>query len=206
MSMDSGPKFRRGGSAVASNPECSRPTFTLFYETGVAGNPSRWRFILRSDEGHDEFVAEDEEPGTVGERLELLTIVRALESLNQSVRVIIWTRSPSVREGLLYGLAEWPTNGWQWDHFDERVPVKNRDLWLRIARAARYHTIECRVWRIDPPHFRNGPGARPVNQPTLPSQIESLHPQGLGVVRSIRVPRWAHAVQRLVSWMPRWGG
>ncbi len=36
-----------------------RLTFTLLYQTGINGNPFRWRFILRSEEGHDEFVASD---------------------------------------------------------------------------------------------------------------------------------------------------
>ncbi|ASV75758.1 Ribonuclease HI [Thermogutta terrifontis] len=133
-----------------------RLTFTLLYQTGINGNPFRWRFILRSEEGHDEFIAEDEEPGVCGERLELLTIARALESLNQSAKVIIWTHSPAVREGLLFGLHEWPQSGWHWDYYDQRVPVRNRDLWQRIARATRFHEIECRVWRIDPPHWREG--------------------------------------------------
>ena len=133
-----------------------RLTFVLLYQTGLNGNPFRWRFVLRSEDGHDEFIAEDEEPGVCGERLELLTIARALESLNQSARVIIWTHSPAVREGLLFGLNEWPQSDWRWDYYDHQIPVSNRDLWQRIARATRFHEIECRVWRFDPPHWRKG--------------------------------------------------
>lgn len=129
-----------------------RLTFTLLYEIALNGNPHRWRFVLRSSEGHDELVAEDVEPGVHGERLELLTVLRALESLNQSSRIVIWTRSPSLREGFLYGLSEWPLHDWCWERFGQRVPVRNRDLWQRIERVARFHEVECRAWRFDPPH------------------------------------------------------
>lgn len=129
-----------------------RLTFTLLYETALEGNPHRWRFVLRASDGHDELAAEDVEPGVHGERLELLTVLRALESLNQSSRIVIWTRSPSLREGFLYGLSEWPLHDWCWERFGQRVPVRNRDLWQRIERVARFHEVECRAWRFDPPH------------------------------------------------------
>ncbi|MGB9689541.1 hypothetical protein [Thermogutta sp.] len=142
--------------AVGTDDEFAVPrlTFVLLYQTGLNGNPFRWRFVLRSEEGHDEFVAEDEEPGVCGERLELLTIARALESLNQSARVIIWTESPAIREGLLFGLHQWPQSDWHWECYDQSVPVRNCDLWQRIARATQFHEIQCRLWRIDRPHWR----------------------------------------------------
>ncbi len=34
-----------------------RLTFTLSYEVGIGGDPHRWRFVLRSTDGHDELVA-----------------------------------------------------------------------------------------------------------------------------------------------------
>jgi ribonuclease HI len=145
-----------------------RLTFTLIYETGLDGNPNRWRFILRSSDGHDGLVAEDVEPGVCGERLELLTVLRALESLNQSSRIIVWTRSPSLREGLLYGLKEWPFHDWCWERFGQRVPVRNRDLWQRIERVTRFHEIECRTWRFDPPHVHN------INPPNSRGFLNSL--------------------------------
>lgn len=198
---------------VVSRPErleIPRLTFTLLYETGVAGNAARWRFVLRSQEGHDEFVAEDEEPGVSGERLELLTIVRALESLNQPARVIIWTRSSCVREGFLYGLQEWPASGWTWDCFGQPVPVKNRDLWQRIARATQFHDVECRVWRIDPPHCRVHPakaaddGERTAASPRS-SPIGRRWPEKKFSVITPRPFRgaWTGAIHRLLSWFPR---
>lgn len=159
----------RLGTATSTGPDASgRLTFTLLYEIGIEDNPYRWRFILRATDGHDELVAEDVEPGVHGERLELLTVLRALESLNQASRIIIWTRSPALKEGLLYGLREWPAHDWCWERFGERVPVRNRDLWQRMERAAQFHEIECRTWRFDPPHVHD------VNPPNSPGLLNGL--------------------------------
>lgn len=160
------------------------PRFTLHYETGIDGNPHRWRFILRAETDYDELVAEDEEPTIQGERLELLTVVRALESLNQPAHIVIWARSPALREGLLYGLHEWPGNDWCWERFGQIVPVKNRDLWQRIERASRFHVIECRCWRVDPPHThltdagRGTPGCHQPRRKTPHRAETRLAPAG----------------------------
>ena len=30
--------------------------------------------------------------------------------------------------------------------------MKNLDLWQRVDRAMQYHQVDCRMYRIDPPH------------------------------------------------------
>ncbi len=62
----------------------------------------------------------------------------------------LFTPSEYVNRGLAYGLDEWRANDWQWEHFGEMVPVKNRDLWQRIDRALAFHELEWR--RFDSPH------------------------------------------------------
>ena len=86
-----------------------------------------------------------------GERLELLAVVRGLEALDQPSRVTLVTPSKYVHRGLLYGLEEWRTNGWSWEHFGQMVPVKNRDLWQRLDRALGFHELEFQPWRLDTP-------------------------------------------------------
>jgi ribonuclease HI len=124
-------------------------------QTGGSGG---WRFVLEPIGAGQRLEASDCEPDTCGERLELLALVRGLEALDQPSRVTLVTHSRYVRTGLAYGLDEWRTNGWCWEHFGEMSPVKNRDLWQRIDRALRYHDLECRMWRFDEAH---GPTSRP---------------------------------------------
>ena len=127
------------------------PKYLLFSEPS-GGPRGTWKFVLRSIHGSECLEASDDEPGVCGERLELLTVVRGLEALDQPSKVTLVTPSKYVREGIRYGLREWRSNGWRWEYYGEMVPVKNRDLWQRIDRALRFHEVDCRRWRFDRAH------------------------------------------------------
>jgi len=129
----------------------STPHYVLFSQASRTDDSGRWRFVLRSIDGATQFEAEDEEPAIRGERLALLAVVRALESLDQPSQVTLVGCSPYVRRGIEYGLPEWRENGWRWECFGQMVPVKNGDLWQRLDRALSYHQLDCRR-RIDGPH------------------------------------------------------
>lgn len=128
------------------------PHYMLFSESSETVEPGRWRFVLRALDGSRRLVVDEVEPETRGERLELLTVVRGLESLDEPSCVTLVTRSTYIREGIRYGMSEWRKNGWRWESFGRMVAVKNADLWQRIDRAMRFHRVECRVWRFDPAH------------------------------------------------------
>src|SRR6478752_1502492 len=128
------------------------PHYLLFSESCRKSSQGQWRFVLQSIDGGEHLEAADAEPGAQGERLELLAVVRGLEALDQPSRVTLVTPSKYVNRGLAYGMEEWRSNDWQWEHFGEMVPVKNRDLWQRVDRALGYHELECRTWRFDLPH------------------------------------------------------
>ena len=84
------------------------------------------------------------EPGTDGERLELLSVLRALEALEQPSDVLLMTPSQYVVRGIRYGLDAWRESAWCWERFGRMVPVKNADLWQRLDRALSYHQVRCR--------------------------------------------------------------
>jgi ribonuclease HI len=144
--------------AFVDNPESSpaeagAPHYLLFSES-IQKESARgqWRFVLQSIDGTDQLEATDAEPEVQGDRLELLAVVRGLEALAQPSRVTLVTPSKYVNRGLAFGLKEWRSNDWQWEHFGEMVPVKNCDLWQRVDQALSFHQLECRTWRFDPPH------------------------------------------------------
>lgn len=149
-----------GAAPAALPPACANGAqsvqvaaeYTLVLETGGPSQPGWWRFRVRAADGTEQFEAGDVEPDARGERLSLLTAVRALEALEGPSHVTLVGASRYVRQGITFGLPEWRENGWQWEYFGQMVPVRDRDLWQRLDRALRFHQVDCRVWRSDGPH------------------------------------------------------
>lgn len=154
------------------------PHYLLFSESCRESSQGEWRFVLQSIDGSEQLEAADAEPNARGERVELLAVVRGLEALAQPSRVTLVTPSKYVNRGLTYGLAEWRANGWQWEHYGEMVPVKNRDLWQRVDRALLYHQLECRTWRFDLPHV--GADDAEPRASRRPAALASRRPRSVG--------------------------
>src|ERR1700761_518823 len=125
------------------------PHFLLFSDSKSSRRQGDWRFVLQSVDGAEKLEVEDAEPEVRGERLELLAVVRGLEALEQPSRVTLITASKYVSRGLTDGLQDWRENNWQWENHGTMVPIKNRDLWQRLARALAFHRLDCRSWRVD---------------------------------------------------------
>jgi ribonuclease HI len=128
------------------------PHFHLISHIDRTGQSGQWQFVLRSQDGAQRFEAHDAEDDVTIERLDLLTVVRALESLDQPSRVTLVECSDYVWTGIRYGLHEWRGANWCWEFFGQMVPVKNADLWQRLDRALEFHDVECRRRRFDQPH------------------------------------------------------
>ena len=136
-------------------PERS-PHFLLFAEAYAPTRenaPGRWRFQLQSiDDGGHPLSVTANEPDLDQERLELLAVVRGLEALEQPSRVTLVTPSRYVGQGLRQHLPQWEESRWRWERFGRLEPIRDQDLWRRLARAAEIHQVECRMWRFDTRH------------------------------------------------------
>jgi ribonuclease HI len=137
---------------VKEQIKADKPHYLLFVETARDNNPRKWHFKLKEANGVKQFQAVDVEPDVSGERLDLLTIIRALESLDQPSRVTLTSCSPYIRQGMQYGIPEWRENKWQWEFFGYMVPIKHADLWRRMDHLLQVHSVECRLLRTDGPH------------------------------------------------------
>ena len=177
----------------------NRPHYLLISESSQLNGPGRWRFVLRSADGGERIVADDVDPEARGDRLELLTVVRGLEALEQPSRVTLWTPNAYVREGIRHGLREWRENGWLWEYFGRMVPVKNDDLWRRLDRAMQFHEVDCRTWRVDPAHI---PGAAesPIRGELFADRRNSA-PMGGATIEQIRekLGQWRASIGRCLA-------
>lgn len=118
------------------------PEYLLLIDT-VGAEPGEWRLVLQVVGGDVELDITDVEPDARGERLELLTVVRGLEALDQPSRVSVVTASRYVRNGIELGLPQWRAKGWMWESFGRLERVKHADLWQRLDRAASIHEVRC---------------------------------------------------------------
>lgn len=110
-----------------------------FTDGACQGNPGPggWGVVLRWRGIEKELYGG--EPETTNNRMELMAVIMALESLKRPTCIRIATDSQYVQRGVCEWLPRWQRNGWR---TSGRQPVKNRDLWERLARAAEPHRVE----------------------------------------------------------------
>lgn len=109
--------------------------------------PGHWHFVLERVDGTQRLEAFDKEPSIHRDRIALLSVVRGLESLEQNGQVQLITTSRYVDRGLRFGLPNWRETNYQWESFGLLRPVRNADLWQRVAVALQYHEVACRFQR-----------------------------------------------------------
>ena len=90
---------------------------------------------------------------TTNNRMELTAAIAALESLRRPARVVLFTDSQYLRQGITAWIDAWRLRGWR---TADKQPVKNQDLWERLERALAQHEIS---W-----HWVKGHAGHPDNE------------------------------------------
>jgi len=111
---------------------------TVYTDGACKGNPGPggWAAILDYQGRKREYSGAEQQ--TTNNRMELMAAIAALEALKQPCRVELYTDSNYLRQGITEWLANWKRRGWK---TAARKPVKNRDLWQRLERAAAAHEV-----------------------------------------------------------------
>jgi len=124
-----------------------------FTDGACRGNPGPggWGVVLRA--GDSEKLLHGGEPDTTNNRMELTAAIEALAALKEPCRVNLYTDSTYVRSGITEWLPNWVRRGWR---TAGRKPVKNQDLWQRLAALADAHQVE---W-----HWVRGHAGHPGNE------------------------------------------
>lgn len=119
----------------------------IYTDGACRGNPGPggWAAFLSCD-GREKDIS-GAEAHTTNNRMELLAVIRALESLKKpGTQVKLFTDSQYVRKGITEWLASWKARGWK---TAARKPVMNQDLWQQLDVLAAAHRIE---WLWVPGH------------------------------------------------------
>jgi ribonuclease HI len=135
----------------------------IFTDGACSGNPGPggWGVLLRYGETEKELCGG--EPLTTNNRMELTAAIRALEALKRPCEVHLHTDSMYVRNGITQWIGGWQRNGWR---TAAKKPVKNDDLWRRLAELAGGHDVH---W-----HWVRGHAGHPENE-----RADALARQGM---------------------------
>jgi len=143
----------------------------IYTDGACRGNPGPggWAALLLM--GAHEREISGAEAHTTNNRMELTAVIRALEALKRPVHARLYTDSQYVRNGITRWLPVWQARGWR---TADGKPVKNQDLWERLAELAGAHQLE---WHWVPGHA-GVPGNERVDR-LANAAIEALSGQAL---------------------------
>lgn len=132
--------------------ENNQQHFLLFCDSSLTpsrmpGMTSRghWCFTLETLVNGEVLEASDCETTEDPDRIALMAVVRGLEAIPEPASVNLVTTSRYVFRGIQYGLSEWREQGYCWEHFGILRPIRNADLWRRIDRTLKFHSIRSRL-------------------------------------------------------------
>lgn len=114
------------------------PTVEIYTDGACRGNPGPggWGVVLIA--GSRRKTLHGGERNTTNNRMELTAAIEALGALKGEQRVVLYTDSKYVMEGIRSWLPNWKKRGWK---TASKKPVKNKDLWQALDEAAARHEI-----------------------------------------------------------------
>lgn len=128
----------------------------LYADGACLGNPGPggWGYLLRvhTPEGPREKEASGAEAETTNNRMELMAVIRGLESLTRPCKVLLVSDSQYVVKGLAEWLPGWKRKGWR---KADGQAVMNADLWQRLDTALGAHDVRPRWVRGHNGHPEN---------------------------------------------------
>lgn len=106
------------------------PSGDIYTDGSCLGNPGRggWAFYVVAEQR----LVSGSEPRSTNNRMELMAVIRALESITTATQTVVYTDSTYVKRGITTWIRAWKRNGWL---TARGQPVKNADLWRRLDDA-----------------------------------------------------------------------
>lgn len=115
------------------------PAAAVFTDGACSGNPGPGGYaaLVRTPTG--EAMLSGGEALTTNNRMEMLAVIVALEWFKDPSALTVTTDSKYVLDGFTKWLPGWQRRGWR---TATGQPVKNEDLWHRMAQSAAPHRID----------------------------------------------------------------
>lgn len=124
----------------------------IWTDGACSGNPGPggWGALIRENGAVREL--QGGEASTTNNRMELLAAISALESLPAGATADLYTDSQYLRDGITKWMHGWKKNGWR---TADKKPVKNKELWERLEKAAAAHKVNWHWLRGHVGHIEN---------------------------------------------------
>lgn len=135
----------------------SQARYELFTDGACSGNPGPggWAYLLRDTQTGKQTRGAGAERDTTNNRMELLSVIRGLESLAEPAAVKLVTDSSYVSQGISEWMAGWKARGWMRREGRQLKPVKNVELWRRLDELVQRHRVTCMWVRGHAGHSEN---------------------------------------------------
>ena len=124
--------------------------YTIYTDGACSGNPGPggWGAVIL-EKGENEISISGKEKLTTNNRMELMAPIMALKKIKESSKIIIYTDSTYLKNGITIWIENWKKNGWI---NANRKPVKNKDLWVVLNKLTEKKLIN---WKWVKAHAGN---------------------------------------------------
>ena len=124
--------------------------YVVYTDGACSGNPGPggWGAVILDTEKNETNIS-GEEKSTTNNRMELMAPIMALRKIKKASKIIIYTDSTYLKNGITIWIKNWEKNGWI---SANKKPVKNRDLWVTLSKLSKDKIID---WKWVKAHAGN---------------------------------------------------
>ena len=124
--------------------------YVIYTDGACSGNPGPggWGAIILNEEKNETNIS-GKEKSTTNNRMELMAPIMALRKIKKASKIVIYTDSIYLKNGITTWIKNWEKNGWK---SANKKPVKNKDLWVTLNKLSKEHVID---WKWVKAHAGN---------------------------------------------------
>ena len=124
--------------------------YVIYTDGACSGNPGPggWGAVILNEEKNETNMS-GKEQSTTNNRMELMAPIMALKKIKKDSKIIIYTDSIYLKNGITTWIKNWEKNGWK---NANKKPVKNKDLWVALNELSKEQIID---WKWVKAHAGN---------------------------------------------------
>ena len=114
--------------------------YVIYTDGACSGNPGPggWGAVILDEEKNEKNMS-GKEKTTTNNRMELVAPIMALRKIKKASKVVIYTDSIYLKNGITTWIKNWEKNGWK---NSNKKPVKNKDLWVILNDLSKERIID----------------------------------------------------------------